>query len=73
MKSIFYPFWRKKRKKKSYKPTANSQIYSLSKQVNDLREEYYEANEKIRELAKASHLRWEEGFVPDIKEWKKDK
>ena len=68
MKSLFYPFRRKKRKKKSYKPTANSQIYSLSKQVNDLREEYYEANEKIRELAKASHLRWEEGFVPDTKE-----
>jgi len=73
MKSIFYPFRRKKRKKKSYKPTANSQINSLSKQVNDLREEYYEANEKIRELAKANHLRWEEGFVPDTKEWKKDK
>ena len=73
MKSIFYPSRRKKRKKKSYTPTANSQIYSLSKQVNDLREEYYEANEKIRELAKASHLRWEEGFVPDTKEWKKDK
>jgi uncharacterized protein YlxW (UPF0749 family) len=65
MKSIFYPFRKKKRKNYSSKKYSDSsRIWSLSKEVNSLREEYYILNDKIRELARASNMTWKEGFGP---------
>ena len=64
MKSLFYPFWKKKRRGYSYKKrSASSRVWSLSNEVNDLRQDYYNLNNKIRELAEANGMTWKEGFV----------
>ena len=65
MKSLFYPFRKKKRKNYSYKKYRDSsRIWSLSKEVNSLRQEFYTLNNKIEELAKANNMIWKVGFGP---------
>ena len=69
MKNLFYPFWKKKRSGKYKKPSINSRVYSLGKEVSHLRGKLYDTNEKIRLLAKANNQHWDEGFISNIKPW----
>lgn len=65
MKSLFYPFWRKKRRSYGYKRRSNSsRIWSLSNEVNDLRLKLSFLNGKISKLAKVNDMVWGgTGFV----------
>ena len=59
MKSLFYPFWKKKTNKYGYgKQSARSRLWYLGNEVNNLRREFYSLNEKISKLAKVNGMVW---------------